>query len=57
MIKVSPKLPNADFLIQNVIDIFGEYSILSAPLEYDETNTIKHKHLWIEKHLVDFKPK
>lgn len=46
-----PKLPNADLLVNTVVNLFGNYSILSTPLPEDEGNTIKHKHIWIETYL------
>lgn len=46
-----PKLPNADFLIEAIVQIFGEYSILSSPLPSDYANIILHKQKWIDDHL------
>lgn len=50
-----PAFPNIHTLLNLVISMFGEYKILSSPLNFDPPNSIRGKQEWIAKHL-DPKP-
>lgn len=41
------KLPNTDKLIEGVVSIFGEYSIISTPLRGHEMPSMEGKMAWI----------
>lgn len=45
------KFTYVDYLIKRVVEIFGDYRILSAPLIEDADNSRKHKLIWIANNL------
>lgn len=48
--------PTTNAIVELVTKMFGNYNILSRPLEFDEKNCIKGKNRWIDTHL-NIKPK
>ena len=51
-----PRLPNAHSLIKAVVQIAGEYSILSSPLQSEVERSSEEKSHWLEKHLGQAQP-
>lgn len=48
-----PPFPNANEIIDLLVDTFGSYKILSSPLNFDRQGSIKGKQIWLAKH-VDY---
>ena len=46
-----PAFPTANKLLQMVKDFAGGYTILSSPLSFDKTGSIKGKREWLKKHI------
>lgn len=46
-----PKFANTDYIIQQVVNIFGEYSICSCPFLEDWDNSKRNKLIWIAENL------
>lgn len=46
-----PKLPNADTLIDNIVDMVGTYNILSSPLQSNTEQSASEKSAWIDKNI------
>lgn len=46
-----PKFANTDYIIQEVVNIFGEYSICSCPFLEDLDNSKRNKLIWIAENL------
>jgi len=47
-----PKFPTTDKLLQMITEMFGGYTILSAPLRGDHKNSEAHKRKWIQRELA-----
>lgn len=47
-----PKFANTDYIIQEVVNIFGEYSICSCPFLEDWDNSKRNKLIWIAENLT-----
>ena len=47
-----PKLPNADNLVNNVVDMVGTYNILSSPLQNNSEQSAKEKSTWIDNNIT-----
>jgi 5'(3')-deoxyribonucleotidase len=51
----APAFPTANKLLQLVKSYAGEYTILSSPLGFDKSGSIKGKREWLAKH-INVKP-
>lgn len=52
-----PRMPNAGNLMRGIIDIAGQYSILSSPLMSDVEQSAEEKTEWLRKHLRNHPPR